>query len=143
MAITLRTVTGSALTFDQLDTNFSSYFYSASYAGGTITLFTTGSDDTGSAVPAPASMSFTVPIVSQWTGSTGVSSIESQIQITGSLVNGSGSISAPNDKFSHGQGFSTIATGNVPPLPSPQITTWFLVSRLMKASVRAPRVPPL
>ena len=57
MAITLRTITGSALSYEQLDTNFSSFFYSASYAGGTITLFTTGSDDTGSAVPTPASMS--------------------------------------------------------------------------------------
>ena len=111
MAITLRTITGSALTYEQLDTNFSSYFYSASYAGGTITLFTTGSNDTGSAVPAPASMSFTVPIISQWTGSAQVSTTDSQIQITGSLINGAGSISAPNNRFSHGEGFSATATG--------------------------------
>ena len=82
MAITLRTITGSALTYEQLDTNFSSFFYSASYSNGTIALFTTGSGDTGSAVPGPISMSFTIPIISQWTGSVGVSTINTQIQIT-------------------------------------------------------------
>lgn len=111
MAITLRTVTGSALTYEQFDTNFSSFFYSASYSGGTITLYTTGSGDTGSAVPAPTTVSFTIPTISQWTGSVGVSTTDSQIQITGSLLNGSGSISAPNSSFSHGEGFGAIATG--------------------------------
>lgn len=111
MAITLRTVTGSALTFEQLDTNFSSFFYSASYSSGTVTLFSTGSAESGSSVPTPASMSFYIPVVSNWTASVDVSSIRDQVQISGSLINGSGSISAPNSSFSHGEGFSTTATG--------------------------------
>ena len=47
MAITLRTVTGSALSFVQADTNFSSLYYSASVTGNTLTLFKTGSATIG------------------------------------------------------------------------------------------------
>lgn len=111
MAITLRSVTGSALTHEELDINFCSFIYSASYSQGTISLYTTGSTEGPEYIPSPASMSFTIPIVSQWTGSIGYSYTDSQIQISGSLINGSGSISAPNNKFSHGEGFSTTATG--------------------------------
>jgi hypothetical protein len=38
MAITLRTVTGSALTYEQVDTNFSSLIHSASISGNQLTL---------------------------------------------------------------------------------------------------------
>jgi hypothetical protein len=43
MAITLRTNKGSALTYDEMDKNFSQYFYSASRVGNTMTLYYTGS----------------------------------------------------------------------------------------------------
>jgi hypothetical protein len=43
MAITLRTNKGSALTYDEMDKNFSQYFYSASRIGNTMTLYYTGS----------------------------------------------------------------------------------------------------
>lgn len=38
MAITLRTITGSALTYQQIDDNFSSLFYSASYSASILQL---------------------------------------------------------------------------------------------------------
>ena len=47
MAITLRADKGSALTHDQVDTNFTSFIYSASLSGGTLTFFTTGSTGLG------------------------------------------------------------------------------------------------
>lgn len=43
MAITLRTVTGSELTHEQLDTNFASVLYSGSISGNTLTLHYTSS----------------------------------------------------------------------------------------------------
>lgn len=43
MAITLRTVTGSALSHVQVDTNFSSLIYSGSISGNQLTLHYTGS----------------------------------------------------------------------------------------------------
>lgn len=43
MAITLRTVTGSALTYEQVDTNFSSLIHSASISGNQLTLHYTSS----------------------------------------------------------------------------------------------------
>lgn len=45
MAITLRSVTGSALSHLQVDTNFSSLFYSASQSGSSIAFHTTGSSE--------------------------------------------------------------------------------------------------
>jgi hypothetical protein len=45
MAITLRTNKGSALTYDEMDKNFSQYFYSASRAGNIMTLYYTGSSN--------------------------------------------------------------------------------------------------
>lgn len=43
MAITLRTVTGSALTYEQVNTNFSSLIHSASISGNQLTLHYTSS----------------------------------------------------------------------------------------------------
>lgn len=43
MAITLRLVTGSVLTYGQVDANFSSLFYSASQSGSSLVFHTTGS----------------------------------------------------------------------------------------------------
>lgn len=43
MAITLRTVTGSALSYEQVDTNFSSLIHSASISGNQLTLHYTSS----------------------------------------------------------------------------------------------------
>ena len=49
MAITLRVDKGSALTLNQLDTNFTEFFYSSSISSDqkTLTLHYTGSDDSG------------------------------------------------------------------------------------------------
>ena len=44
MAITLRTVTGSELTHEQLDANFASLIYSGSVTGNTLTLHYTSSE---------------------------------------------------------------------------------------------------
>ena len=111
MAITLRTVTGSELSYEQLDTNLSSYFYSASLSGSTITFFTTGSAATGSGVPAPASMSIAISTTSPWTTlGDGTLSRSGNIQITGSLSQGSGNYSSGS--YSHAEGAPTIATGD-------------------------------
>ena len=56
MAITLRTVTGSALSYQQVDTNFSSLIHSASISGNQLTLHYTSS------AFAPANL--TLPITS-------------------------------------------------------------------------------
>ena len=63
MAITLRTVTGSALSHTQLDTNFSSYFYSASVSASVLNLHYTGSDAIGL---LPRSTSINLPSSSKW-----------------------------------------------------------------------------
>ena len=44
MAITLRNVKGSELTYSEMDTNLESYYYSSSLSGNTLSLHTTGSD---------------------------------------------------------------------------------------------------
>lgn len=44
MAITLRTLKGTALTYEEVDRNFSQYFYSASIDGENLKLWYTGSD---------------------------------------------------------------------------------------------------
>lgn len=48
--ITLRAVKGEALSYEQMDTNFRSLYYSSSYSGSTIQLHYTGS----TAVPLPS-----------------------------------------------------------------------------------------
>ena len=53
MAITLRTVTGSELTHEQLDTNFSSLLYSGSVTGNTLTLHYTSSEFSPSNLTLP------------------------------------------------------------------------------------------
>ena len=47
MAITIRSVKGSALTHSELDTNFRSFYYSSSVTPSELILFTTASGDTG------------------------------------------------------------------------------------------------
>ena len=109
MAITLRSVTGSALSYEQLDTNLSSYFYSASLSGSNITFFTTGS--TGiTGVPEPASMSISITTTSPWTTlGNGTLSRNGNIEITGSLAQGSGSYTS--GIYAHAEGYNTLAQG--------------------------------
>jgi hypothetical protein len=124
MAITLRSVTGSALSYEQLDTNFSSMFYSASLSGSNIWFHTTGS--TGiTGVPEPTSMSISITATSNWTNlGTGAISRNSNVEITGSLAQGvlitstgdyshaEGSGSQSSGAASHAEGFYTLASGN-------------------------------
>ena len=109
MAITLRSVTGSALSYEQLDTNFSSYFYSASISGTTITFFTTGSNGITD-VPTVASQSISVSTTSPWTElGDGSVSRNSLVKITGSLGQGIGiTASGP---YSHAEGSGSLASG--------------------------------
>ena len=119
MAITLRAVTGSALSHNQLDTNFSSLFYSASISASVLSLHYTGSAAIGQ---PPTSSSIVVPNSSKWTDTTGGGiSRNSTVQITGStsisgstniignLTQGFSGLQAYN--FSHAEGYITIASG--------------------------------
>jgi hypothetical protein len=106
MAITLRTVTGSALSFLQVDENFSSYYYSASIAGTTITLFRTGSNSIG--VP-PSSSSIVLPSTSKWSDSAGGIRRDSLVKVVGPFAQGASNTSATGLN-SHAQGDSTVAS---------------------------------
>lgn len=75
MAITLRNDKGSALTHTEMDTNFRQFFYSASVAGQTITLYKSQSVSPGT--------DFVINTAFMKTGS--VYSATSDIEITGSL----------------------------------------------------------
>jgi hypothetical protein len=119
MAITLRAVTGSALSHNQLDTNFSSFFYSASVSASTLNLHYTGSAVIGQ---SPRSASLSLPSSSKWSDITGGGiSRNSVVQVTGSfgvtgstnifgnLTQGENGLQAYN--FSHAEGTQTIASG--------------------------------
>lgn len=109
MAITLRAVTGSALTHDQVDVNFSSVFYSASLTGQELTFHKTGSAAIGQ---TPTSTTFTIPSASKWTDVTGGGiARNSSVEITGSFTQGSNNVRASGAN-SHAQGSSTIASGS-------------------------------
>jgi hypothetical protein len=110
MAITLRSVTGSALSYEQLDTNLSSYFYSASLSGSTILFYTTGS--TGiTGIPEPTSMSISITTTSPWTTlSNSTLSRNSNVEITGSLSQGI--LISSTGTYSHAQGSGSLASGN-------------------------------
>lgn len=120
MAITLRAVTGSALTHNQVDTNFASYFYSASVSGSTLDLHYTGSSAIGL---LPRSTSISLPSSSKWNDIAGGGiSRNSEVQITGStnltgsvniigtLTQGFTGLQAFN--FSHAEGYINIASGS-------------------------------
>ena len=107
MAIVLRADTGSALTHNQVDTNFTSFFYSSSISGNTLTLFKTGS---GALSIAVASSSITLPGGTVWTASAADISRNSDVTITGSFKQGSAGLSATGLN-SHAQGISTQAVG--------------------------------
>jgi len=106
MAIVLRTVTGSALTHTQVDTNFASFYYSSSLTGQILTLFTTGSTLIGQ---SPTSTSFTIPSGSKWTDMVGGGiTRNSFVSITGSFAQGHSSNKAIGAN-SHAQGRTTTA----------------------------------
>jgi len=120
MAITLRTVTGSALSHIQLDTNFSSLFYSESVSASVLNLHYTGSAAIGQ---PPSSVSINLPSSSKWsdiagggisrnstvqiTGSTGISG---SVNIFGNLTQGFSGLQAYS--FSHAEGYYTVASGS-------------------------------
>ena len=110
MAIILRADSGSALSHNQVDTNFTSFFYSASLSGGTLTLFRTGSTALGI---ARASSSYSLVSDGFWTGSADKISRFGNVVITGSFSQGAAGniITGVN---SHAQGVTTqaIASGS-------------------------------
>lgn len=107
MAITLRTVTGSALSYLQVDTNFSSYYYSSSISGSTVTFFKTGSVAIGE---PPSSSSITLPLPSKWTDITGGIQRTSLVRVVGPFAQGNSNVSAAG-VYSHAQGALTQAIG--------------------------------
>lgn len=113
MAITLRAVTGSALTHNQVDTNFSSLIYSGSISGSDLVLHYTGSTALG---VLPRSSSLALPIGSKWTdvGGGGISrtsdvnisgafTVTGNTVLVGSLIQGAGTNTAG--------GFRAVALG--------------------------------
>jgi hypothetical protein len=107
MAIVLRADTGSALTHNQVDTNFTSFFYSASLGSGAITFFKTGSSALG--IPVVSS-SITLPGGTLWTASAADISRNSAVVITGSFRQGSAGLTATGEN-AHAQGTGTVASG--------------------------------
>lgn len=106
MAITLRSNKGTALTYNEVDTNFTSLFYSASLSGSSLVLHYLSS-----------SLNATSPIVvelskSPWTASIGGDlSRTGNINIIGSLTQGYlGNIATGTG--SHAQGTGSEATAN-------------------------------
>jgi hypothetical protein len=77
MSITLRTVTGSQLSFQQVDTNFSSLYYSASVDGNTISLYYTSS------AFSPASPT---ELVVETFPYTGFAEIQGSLLVTGNVL---------------------------------------------------------
>ena len=107
MAIVLRADTGSALSHNQVDTNFTSFFYSASLAGGTLTFFRTGSTVLG---VTNTSSSYSLVSDGFWTGSAGNISRLSTVTVSGSFINGA--LCTVPGIFAHAQGLGTQAGGN-------------------------------
>jgi hypothetical protein len=107
MAIVLRADTGSALSHNQVDTNFTSFFYSASLVGNAITFFRTGSS--ALAIPV-ASASITLPGGTVWTASAADISRNSAVVITGSFRQGSAGLTATGEN-AHAEGSATFASG--------------------------------
>ena len=107
MAIILRADTGSALTHNQVDTNFTSFFYSSSISGNTLTLFKTGS---GALSIAVASSSIVLPGGTVWTASAADISRNGDATITGSLKQGSAGLIATGLN-AHAEGITTQAVG--------------------------------
>ena len=106
MAIILRTDSGSALSYAQVDANFTSMFYSASQSGNTMTFFRTGSNGLG--IPSTSS-SFSLVADTLWTASGATIQRIGNVLVSGSFTNGlSCTVSG---LFSHAQGQSTQATG--------------------------------
>lgn len=107
MAIVLRADTGSALSHNQVDTNFTSFFFSSSISGNTITLFKTGS---GALSIAVASSSISLPGGTLWTASAVDISRYSDVTVTGSFKQGSAGLTATGLN-SHAEGFQAQAIG--------------------------------
>jgi len=108
MAIILRQVTGSALSFAQVDTNFSAFYYSSSVAGASLTLFRTGSDAYG--IPI-TSESISIAGVNLWTASLdGTITRDSNARITGSF--NQGIFNKVSGNYAHAEGRLTTASGD-------------------------------
>ena len=84
MAITLRTIAGSGLTFEQVDTNFASLLYSGSVTGSNIHLHYTSSIYSPSTLVLPiksSSYAETSSITQAVTGSTGYIAVFSSSKV--------------------------------------------------------------
>ena len=106
MAITLRTNKGSALSYQELDINFQSYFYSASVPadGSALNLHYTGSDLQGAGVVSIPLNTFT------GNGLAGGQNNELQFK-NGSAFGGAGSIVYDSSKNGIGIGVTSLNTG--------------------------------
>jgi hypothetical protein len=110
MAINLRTVKGTALTYVEADTNFSSLIHSASQSGNHIAFHTTGSVALGK---LPSTSSINIGLGSNTVASglyshaEGGSTVASE---TFSHAEGFGTIASA--QLSHAEGYSTISSGN-------------------------------
>ena len=109
MAITLRLVTGSVLTYGQVDTNFSSLFYSASQSGNSLVLHTTGS--TLISKP-PTTTAFNLGLGNNTTTPGQYSHAEGYATTaSGSYSHAEGGLTTASGSFSHAEGDQTLASG--------------------------------
>lgn len=108
MAITLRTVTGSALSYEQVDTNFSSLIHSASISGNQLTLHYTSSGF------APANL--VLPITSASFATTSSFAVSSSQAISSSFATTSSmtlAISGSNNRIPVFTGTRTLGNSRI------------------------------
>tara|TARA_R110000868_G_scaffold119343_7_gene316169 strand:- start:2186 stop:4924 length:2739 start_codon:yes stop_codon:yes gene_type:complete len=108
MGITLRIVTGSVLTYGQVDTNFSSLYYSASQSGNNLVLYTTGS-----LVQAATTTAFNLGLGDQTIASGPYSHAEGWLTLA--LERGAhaeGQQATASGTYSHAEGYNTKALAN-------------------------------
>jgi|688.fasta_scaffold01359_27 hypothetical protein len=107
MGITLRIVTGSTLTYGQVDTNFSSLYYSASQSGNNLVLHTTGSF-----VQAATTTTFNLGLGYN-TIATGIYSHAEgdQTIASGQGSHAEGLFTFASGSYSHAEGMNTTASG--------------------------------
>jgi hypothetical protein len=102
MGIILRNNKGSELTYNEVDNNFQSLYYSSSLNNNSLNFYFPSSSN---------SHSINIEgIVSQWTGSNPISAYDNVV-ITGSLSNGI-NIYPSTASYFHAEGNATLAAGN-------------------------------
>jgi len=105
MAITLRLVTGSTLTYNQVDTNFSSLYYSSSQSGSSLVFHTTGSS-----VQAATATPYNLGLGTNTTATGVYSHAEgNSTTATGTYSHAEGSLTTASGQYSHAEGYNTLA----------------------------------